>query len=103
MAKNAAKNLLEMKEIVDIIYIYDNSGNKDEEDLLIKYRKNKAEICKCTDKYNTNFKSEEIKTMMSDLCDTFSDCNMSENMYETPDIKQMSFIDSIKNFIAKLF
>ena len=41
--------------------------------------------------------------MMSDLCDTFTDCNMSENMYEMPDIKQMSFIDSIKNFIAKLF
>ena len=103
MAKNAAKNLLEMKEIVDIIYIYDNSGNKDEEDLLIKYKKNKAEICKCTDKYNTNFKSKEIKTMMSDLCDTFTDCNMSENMCETPDIKQTSFIDLIKNFIAKLF
>ena len=30
---------------------------KGEEDLLIKYSKNKAEICKCTDKYNTNFKS----------------------------------------------
>ena len=103
MAKNAAKNLLEMKEIVDTIYIYDNSGNKDEEELLIKYNENKAEICNCTNKYNTNFKLEEIKTMMSDLCDTFTNCNMSENIYETPDIKQTSFIDSIKKFIAKLF
>ena len=31
MAKNAAINLLEMKKIVDTIYIYDNSGNKNEE------------------------------------------------------------------------
>ena len=103
MAKNAPKNLLKMKKIVDTIYIYDNSGNKDEEKLLIKYKENKAEICKCTDGYKKNFKLEEIKTMMSDLCDTFTDCNMSENMCETPDIKQTSFIDSIKKFIAKLF
>ena len=103
MAKNAAINLLEMKKIVDTIYIYDNSGNKNEEELLIKYNENKAEICNCTNKYNTNFKLEEIKTMMSILCDNFTNCNMSENIYETPDIKQTTFIDSIKKFIVKLF
>ena len=41
--------------------------------------------------------------MMSILCDNFTNCNMSENIYETPDIKQTTFIDSIKKFIVKLF
>ena len=93
MTKNAAKNIIEMKEIVDTIYIYDNSGKKGEEDLLIKYSKNKAEICKCTDKYNTNFKSEEIKTMLSSFCNIFNDCNR----------KNLSVIELIKNAYSKLY
>jgi predicted ABC-type ATPase len=93
MTKNAAKNILEMKKIVDTIYIYDNSGKKGEEDLLIKYSKNKAEICKCTDKYNTNFKSEEIKTMLSSFCNIFNDCNR----------KNVSVIELIKNTYSKLY
>lgn len=72
IAKNAAKNIKKLKTHVDAIYIYDNSGKKGEEQLLIKYETKKVESVKClTSNAKSNVKSKfirEVQSMIQEFC-----------------------------------
>lgn len=72
IAKNAANNIKKLKKMVDAIYIYDNSGKKGEEQLLIKYETKKVESVKClTSNAKSNAKSKfirEVQSMIQDFC-----------------------------------
>lgn len=68
IAKNAAKNIKELKTHVDTIYIYDNSGEMGEEQLLVKYDA-KDDFVKCSGSNNekTPFITE-VQSMIQDFC-----------------------------------
>ena len=69
IAQNAAKNIKELKIHVDTIYIYDNSGEMGEEQLLVKYDATQIDSVKCFGSNNekTPFITE-VQSMIQDFC-----------------------------------